>query len=48
MLTELNDKRTVFVNPRHDYPQRIIYELFDDGALTPSIGLAKGRLQSFE
>ena len=34
--------RAVFVNPRHDYPQRIMYELSDEGALTASIGFAKG------
>lgn len=48
VLTELSDKRAVFVNPRHDYPQRIIYEVSAEGALTTSIGWAKsGRLQSF-
>ena len=26
VLTELDKKRAVFVNPRHDFPQRIIYE----------------------
>ena len=48
VLTQLTGKRAVFVNPRHDYPQRIIYELSKDDALTASIGFAKGRLQSFE
>ena len=48
MLTELDKKRAVFVNPRHDYPQRIVYELSKEGALTASIGFAKGRLQSYE
>jgi hypothetical protein len=48
VLTELNKKRAVFVNPRHDYPQRIVYELSKEGALTASIGFAKGRLQGFE
>ncbi len=48
VLTELDKKRAVFVNPRHDYPQRIVYEVSRDGALTASIGFAKGRLQSYE
>lgn len=49
VLTELSGKRAVFVNPRHDYPQRIIYELGDENVLTTSIGFArKGRLQSSE
>lgn len=48
VLVELVDQRAVFVNPRHDYPQRIVYELSDSGALTASIGFAKGRLQGFE
>ena len=38
----------MFVNPRHGYPQRIVYELSDAGALSASIGFAKGRLQRFE
>ncbi len=42
VLTELKAKRAVFVNPRHDFPQRIVYELSDDGRLTASIGFAKG------
>ena len=48
VLTELGKKRAVFVNPRHGYPQRIVYELSKEGALTASIGFAKGRLRSFE
>ena len=48
VLTELDNQRAVFVNPRHDYPQRIVYELSNEGALTASIGFAKGRLQSYE
>ena len=46
VLTELDDQRATFVNPRHDYPQRIVYELSEKGSLTASIGFAKGRLQS--
>ena len=48
VLTELDNKRAVFANPRHDFPQRIIYELSQEGDLTASIGYAKGRLQNFE
>ncbi len=48
VLTKLEKHRAVFVNPRHDYPQRIVYELSEEGALTASIGFAKGRLQSYQ
>ena len=48
VLTKLDNQRAEFVNPRHDYPQRIVYELSKDGALTASIGFAKGSLQSYE
>lgn len=48
VLTKLEENRAEFVNPRHDYPQRIVYELSKEGVLTASIGFAKGRLQSFE
>ncbi|HBE69030.1 MAG TPA: hypothetical protein DDW52_12850 [Planctomycetaceae bacterium] len=46
VLTDLAGKQATFVNPRHDYPQRIVYELSPEGTLTASIGFAKGRLQS--
>ena len=48
ILASLEEKRATFVNPRHDYPQRIVYELSNEGKLTASIGFAKGRLQSME
>ncbi len=49
VLTELGDKRAVFVNPRHDFPQRIVYEVAADGRLGASIGHSKGgRPQRFE
>ncbi len=49
VLTKLEKGRAVFVNPRHNYPQRIEYALSKDGALTASIGFAKGgRPQKFE
>ena len=48
VLAELDNQRCVFLNPRHSYPQRIVYELSNEGVLTASIGFAKGRLQSYE
>jgi hypothetical protein len=49
VLTELGAMRAVFENPRHDSPQRIVYELSAEGRLIASIGFAKGgRLQRFE
>ncbi len=41
-LTELTKTRAVFENPRHDHPQRIVYEIPSDGKLTASIGFMKG------
>lgn len=41
VLSELTTKRAVFDNPRHDYPQRIVYELSGD-SLTATIGFMKG------
>jgi len=49
VLTELGAKRAVFENPRHDSPQRIVYEFSAEGRLTASIGATKGgRPQRFE
>jgi hypothetical protein len=49
VLTELDEARAVFANPRHDFPQRIVYELSDEGSLSASIGFVKGgRPQRFE
>jgi hypothetical protein len=42
VLTELSGTRAVFDNPRHDSPQRIVYELSEDGRLTASVGFMKG------
>lgn len=48
-LTELAAGRAVFENPRHDSPQRIVYELSAEGGLSASIGFIKGgRPQRFE
>lgn len=48
-LIELKGKRVVFENAKHDFPQRIIYWLSDDGALHAKIeGTVKGKLASEE
>lgn len=41
-LVKLNGSRAVFENPRHDFPQRITYELSADGQLSASIGFTNG------
>lgn len=49
VLTELGATRAVFENPRHDFPQRITYELSPEGRLAASIGYTKGgRPQRFD
>ncbi len=49
VLTELGGTRAVFENPRHDFPQRIVYELSAEDRLSASIGFANGgRPRSFE
>jgi hypothetical protein len=42
VLTAVSATRAVFENPRHDFPQRIVYEVSDDGRLIASIGDMKG------
>ena len=42
VLTELRQGRVVFKNPQHSFPQRIVYELAEDGGLTARIGFANG------
>ncbi len=42
VLTELTSARAVFENPRHDYPNRIVYELSAEGVLSATIGQMKG------
>jgi uncharacterized protein DUF6265 len=43
-LIDLKGKRVVFENPKHDFPQRIIYWLTDDGTLHAKIeGTIKGK-----
>ncbi|MCC6427098.1 MAG: hypothetical protein IT435_09800 [Phycisphaerales bacterium] len=40
--TEPGAMRAVFLNPRHDYPNRIVYELAAEGGLSATIGQIKG------
>ena len=48
-LVELKGKRVVFENLEHDFPQRIIYWLSDDGALHAKIeGTQDGKSSSAE
>lgn len=48
-LIELKGKRVVFENAKHDFPQRIIYWLSDDGSLHARIeGILKGKPASEE
>ncbi|TAJ02738.1 MAG: hypothetical protein EPO68_17980 [Planctomycetota bacterium] len=42
VLTEIGATRAVFLNPRHDYPRRIVYELAGKDALTATAGQLKG------
>ena len=42
VLTELGTTRAVFLNPRHDYPRRIVYELSGKGDLIATAGQIKG------
>ena len=42
VLTELDNRRAVFDNPRHDYPQRIVYELSAEGGLSAIDRLRQG------
>jgi hypothetical protein len=48
-LIELEEKRVVFENAKHDFPQRVIYWLSDDGALHAKIeGTMNGKPASEE
>lgn len=48
-LVELKNKRVIFENPEHDFPQRIIYWLSDDGALHAKIeGTENGKSSAME
>jgi hypothetical protein len=46
---EVSPKRVVFENPEHDFPQRILYWLGDDGALHARVeGKEKGKDSAME
>lgn len=48
-LIESKEDRAVFENPKHDFPQRIIYTLAKDGALHARIeGTIGGKARSME
>ncbi|WOJ97144.1 DUF6265 family protein [Congregibacter brevis] len=44
VLSETSERRVVFENPSHDYPQRIAYERIED-SLTAVISLMNGEQQ---
>jgi hypothetical protein len=45
-LTELGEQRAVFENPKHDFPQKIIYERKGDTLTATVEGIANGELRS--
>jgi hypothetical protein len=48
-LKSAGEREVVFEDPEHDFPQRVIYRLGEDGALRASIeGLSKGQLRTIE
>jgi Domain of unknown function (DUF6265) len=48
-MAEIGDRRIVFANPEHDFPQRIIYRLTPDGSLNARVeGAVKGKTRSEE
>ncbi len=45
-LKEMSEKKVVFENLAHDFPQRIIYEVRADGTLLARVeGMLKGKLE---
>ncbi len=47
LMVQLTDREVVFENPEHDFPQRIIYRLDDDGNLKGRIeGKVDGEIKS--
>jgi len=45
-LKEMSEKKVVFENLAHDFPQRILYELRADGTLHARVeGMLKGKLE---
>lgn len=48
-LKEMSRNRVVFEDPTHDFPQRVIYHLRDDGTMLASIeGMQEGKLRTEE
>ena len=48
-LKEMSDKRVVFENPAHDFPQRLMYWIEPDGAMTARIeGTVAGKLRGMQ
>ncbi len=48
-MSKQSDTETVFVNPEHDFPQRIIYRRNSDGSLHARIeGMSKGKLKGMD
>ena len=46
---EITDKKMVFVNPDHDFPQRITYYLLNDGSIHARVEAEKdGELKGFD
>jgi hypothetical protein len=46
---EITDKKMVFVNPDHDFPQRITYYLLNDGSIHARVeGEKDGKLEGFD
>ncbi len=48
-LKSLRDKEAIFENPKHDFPQRVIYRLIADGSLQARIeGERKGKARGID
>ena len=48
-LKELSDRRVVFENPEHDFPQRVLYWLTPEGHLAARIeGTINGKVESMQ
>lgn len=48
-LTDFSDKKFVFENKEHDFPQKIVYEFHKDGKLTAAIeGTVNGEIKRRE
>ena len=48
-LIKGSSREVIFENPQHDFPQRVIYRLQDDGSLLGRIeGVSKGKERSVD